>query len=475
MKPKILIIDDEPSVLSSFQLYLQDFPVELVVNTSPNDALRNFGLEPYSYACAFIDYLFPNNMGRHEATGHKVACELKEMNPSLYVVIMSGDESKEALRTWLSTGIEKFVHKPLKEDMLYAFTEHALTLFEERNPQTENKIINHHGLIGVSDHTKRVVKLIKRFAPSDESVLISGETGTGKELVARAIHKQSPRARKPFVAINCAAITENLFESELFGHVKGAFTGADRNKPGKFREAEGGTLFLDEIHHLTLNQQAKILRVIQEKVVVPVGDKQEYRVDFRLLCASKPHLREQSIKNDFLIDLFFRISSLNLEILPLRSRPDDIDQLIRFFQKENEEKLGTFKRFSPTALKCLKEYSWPGNIRELQKIVRELYFIVDRSTIKHTDLPESILQGTSVVEIETGMTMGDLDEQQRQQKRLLIQSVMKEAENNKTQAAKLLGMKRSTFIWLMQDLEIYNFFDNKHKQETQTERIKETA
>ena len=238
--------------------------------------------------------MLPNEFGEQEAFGHNIAKELKKLNPSLYIVMMSGDDSKTALNAWLSSGIEKFIYKPLKEDLIYAFTEHALALFQERNPQPENTIINHHGLVGVSDHMKQIVKLIRKFSPSNEAVLVSGETGTGKELVARAIHKQSKRSNRPFIALNCAAIAESLFESELFGHVKGAFTGAESNRPGKFREAEGGTLFLDEIHHLTLGQQAKILRVIQEKIITPVGGKQEYHVDFRLICASKPNLREQS-------------------------------------------------------------------------------------------------------------------------------------------------------------------------------------
>ena len=468
MSPKVLVIDDQPSVLSSFQLYLEELPITLVPCGSPDEAIRRFRREPHRYACAFIDYLLVNEFGEQEATGHKTARKLKELNPALYVVMMSGDDSKEALNTWLSSGVEKFIHKPLKEELILAFMEHALALFQERNPQPEKKVLNYHGLVGVSDHIKQAVKLIKKFAPSDEPVLISGETGTGKELVARAIHKQSKRAGKPFIAVNCAAITESLFESELFGHIRGAFTGAVSNNPGKFREANGGTLLLDEIHHLTLKQQAKILRVIQEKIVVPVGDRREHKVDFRLICASKQGLREQAIQNKFLIDLFFRISCLNIEVLPLRSRPSDIDPLIQIFQKSIEENTGTFKRISPTALKCLKEYRWPGNVRELRKTIGELYFLVDRNTIQHTDLPSPVLQATASsisTDTNTNMTMADLEENQRQQKRQLIQSVMKEVENNKSKAARILGMKRSTFIWLIQDLGIHDLFENKNPLE----------
>ncbi len=464
MNPKILIVDDGPSILNSFQLYLRDVPVDLVTSSSVDDAIRQFRAKPESYAGAFIDYMLLNEFGEQEALGHKMAKKLKKFNPSLYVVMMSGDDSREALRTWLSSGVEKFVYKPLKKELIYAFVDHALAIFQEKNPQSKNKVTDRHGLVSVSGHMRRAIQLVDKFAPSDETVLISGETGTGKELVAQALHKQSSRANRPFVALNCAAITESLFESEFFGHVRGAFTGAEANKLGKFREANGGTLFLDEIHHLSLAQQAKILRAIQEKTVMPVGDKREHKVDFRLICTCRPNLRERSINNKFLIDLFFRISSLNIEILPLRCRPDDIGPLINFFKSEIEDKLGTFKRFSSAALDHLREYRWPGNVRELQKTIRELYFVVDSSIVQHTDLPAHILHNTSAINITSSMTMADLDECQREQKRVLIKTVMQEVGNNKSKAAKLLGMKRSTFIWLVQDLRIGHLFKKEKSQ-----------
>ena len=460
MSPKVLVIDDQLSVLSSFQLYLEGLPITLIPCSSPDEAIKKFRASPQSYACAFVDYLLVNEFGEQEAMGHKLAEELKKLNPDLYVIMMSGDESKEALQTWLSTEVEKFIYKPLKEELISTFIEYALALYQEKHPKQTNRIVNHHGLSGVSNNIKQVVRLSKKFAPTDEAVLITGETGTGKELIAKAIHKESRRADQLFIPLNCAALTSTLFESELFGHVKGAFTGADSNKLGKFREADGGTIFLDEIHHLSLKQQAKILRVIQEKAVMPVGDTREYEVDFRLICASKPNLRELSMRNKFLLDLFFRISSLNIDMAPLRDRKDDIEPLINLFQKTMGDKLGTLKQISPTALKSLIEYSWPGNVRELHKIMCELYFVVERKKIRQSDLPKSILEDTSSVGIEIEMTMPDLEQQQRQQKRILIKSVMKRMANNKSKAAEILNMKRSTLIWLMKDLEIYDSFEN---------------
>ena len=448
--PKVCIVDDDACVLESFRHYFKDIPVELALSSSPGEAVELFRQAPHRYACVFVDYRLVNEFGEQEALGHKIAEKIKEINPSVYMVMMSGDDSKEALNTWLSSGIEQFIYKPLKEELIQAFVEHALNRFREQRPQWDNKLINHHGLVGVSEHTRHVVRLIEKFAPLDETVLVSGETGTGKELVVRALHKESQRGRKPFVAINCAALTETLFESELFGHVKGAFTGADSNKLGKFREATGGTLFLDEIHRLTIAQQAKILRVIQERVVTPVGGREEYRLDFRLICAGKPNLRQHAIDNTFLIDLFFRISSLNIPILPLRERPEDMLSLVQFFQKKMEEKFGVFKYIEPSVLNKFQKYSWPGNIRELEKIICELYLVVERNVIKDSDLPEVMLMGEDAGE----MTMADLEERQRNQKRTLIKSTMEKTKNNKTQAAKLLGMKRSTFIWLMQDLGV---------------------
>ena len=448
MNPNILIVDDDLCVLESFRMYFKSIPGELVLSSSPEEALSIFQRSPRRYACVFVDYVLVNEFGEREAVGHKIAEKIKEINPAVYVVMMSGDDSKEALHTWLASGMEQFIYKPLKEELIQAFIEHALNRFREQYLQVNNKLISHYGFVGVSEHIRRIVGLIKKFAPLDETVLVSGETGTGKELVVGAVHKQSKRMGKPFIAINCAALTETLFESELFGHVKGAFTGADSDKLGKFREANGGTLFLDEIHRLTMAQQAKILRVIQERVVAPVGGKREYRLDFRLICAGKPNLRKSAIDNKFLIDLFFRISSLNIEILPLRERIEDIAPLVRFFQKKMEEKFGVFKYFSPSALKKIHEYSWPGNVRELEKIIRELYFVVDQNTINDSDLPATMSESEASGE----MSMADLEDRHRHQKRALIRSVMDKTKNNKTQAAKLLGMKRSTFVWLMQDL-----------------------
>lgn len=461
MNSKILILDDDISVLNSFQLYLQESGHTLVLCQSAEEAISKFKQEPQNYICAFIDFQLKNEFGEQESIGHEVAKDLHEIDPSLYAVMMSGDNSKEALQSWLSVGIDKFIYKPLSSDQISSFVQYAKELHTERNPYHSQSIVNDHGLVGISQNIKSVSKLTKKFAPYDETVLIMGETGTGKELIAKALHEQSKRVNKPFIAINCAAISGNLFESELFGHVKGAFTGADSNKLGKFREAHGGTIFLDEIHHLTLNQQAKILRVIQEKAVVPVGDKIEYKVDFRLICASKPRLRELSLKNEFLIDLFFRISSLNIEVEPLRKRHDDIDVLVRYFQKLIEKKDGSYKRIAPSAMKLLQEYSWPGNVRELKKVITELYLTIDRSTIKPVDLPSYIKKNHSSVIVEDGMTMIDLDEKQREQKRLLINNVMPKVSNNKTKAAELLSMKRSTFIWHLHDLGLFERYDTK--------------
>ena len=244
VKPKILIVDDDPCVLDAFGLYFKNISGELVSASSPDEGLEIFRKEPRNYVCAFVDYRMPDEFGEEEAIGHKIAEKLKEINPYVYVIMMSGDDSKEALDTWLSSGIERFVYKPLKEELIHAFVEHALERFQEQDSQWGNKPINHYGFIGVSEHTRRIVRLIEKFATLDETVLVSGETGTGKELVVRALYRQSKRASKPFVAINCAALTETLFESELFGHVKGAFTGADSNKLGKVQGGGGRNPFL---------------------------------------------------------------------------------------------------------------------------------------------------------------------------------------------------------------------------------------
>lgn len=456
MKPKVLIVDDEKLIHGSFLLALRGtnlqelFDIEFAF--SCDEAISLFSTNPFSYSLAFVDYQYEKN-GSKTAEGHLLVKKLKELNPCITTVIMSGDDSQVALKDWLDSKVDKFLYKPLSNEVIKAIIENSLddyneNFIQERNNEEISIEQKKVGLAGCSANIKNVSKLALKFAKSEEPSLILGETGTGKELVARAIHNNSNRSNGPFVVVNCAAIAKSLFESELFGHVKGSFTDAKEDKLGKFREADKGTLFLDEIHHLSLDQQASLLRVLQEKQVLPVGSKHTYDVDFKLVVAGKPNLRQLSETREFLPDLYFRISSLNLTILPLRERPEDIVPTALHIQRMIEKERGVSKRLLKPALQKLSSYNWPGNVRELQGEIQRLNVVLERNTIRESDLSEQILEQStfSFYKTENGslLTMTELEEIQKKQEVALIIKALKQSNNNISKASKLLGMRRTT-------------------------------
>lgn len=456
MKPKILIVDDDQPIHGSFLLAYRNSGLETQADfefaSSCDEALEKFNQDPFGYVLAFIDYQFQEN-GQVHPVGHHLAKKLKGINPCITTVIMSGDESQEALKDWLDSGVDKFLYKPLTNEVIRAITENAIEAYElnfqdqrSRFKSTpEQKLV---GLAGKSENIKSVCKLAIKYAQSDQPALILGETGTGKELVAKAVHENSKRSKCPFVVVNCAAISKSLFESELFGHVKGAFTDAKEDKLGKFRQADRGTIFLDEIHHLSLEQQASLLRVLQEKQVLPVGGKNPISVDFRVVVAGKPNLRELSENGDFLPDLYFRIKHLDLHILPLRERPEDIFPTIIQFQNQIESETGAQKQFMKSALDKMSSYSWPGNVRELLGEIQRLYLVVENNFIKESDLSKNILEQKSFSYYKSNneelLTLDELESLHRQQVTALIIKALKKTNNNVSKAARLLNINRTT-------------------------------
>ncbi|USN48525.1 MAG: sigma-54-dependent Fis family transcriptional regulator [Pseudobdellovibrionaceae bacterium] len=456
MKPKILIVDDEQSVHGSFLLAYRGSEVESMAEFefafSYDEAIEKFKADPFNYCVAFIDYQFEEKNEIH-AVGHLLAKKLKDINPCVTTIIMSGEDSQEALKDWLGSGVDKFLFKPLSNEVIRAISENAIesynhNLLEEQTNKYTSKEQKLVGLAGKSENIKQVSKLAIKYASCDQPALILGETGTGKELIARAIHDNSQRASRAFVVVNCAAITNTLFESELFGHVKGSFTDAKEDKPGKFRQADGGTIFLDEIHHLNLEQQASLLRVLQEKQVQPVGGKNPIPVDFRLIVAGKPNLRELSENGEFLPDLYFRIKHLDLTILPLRERPEDILPTIAYTQNKIEANKGIYKKIMKPTLDKLVSYNWPGNVRELIGEIERLYVVVDKSIIKESDLPKHILEQKSFSYYSSSdddlITLEDLELMHKNQQMALIIKAMKLSNYNVAKAGRILGVSRTT-------------------------------
>lgn len=307
-----------------------------------------------------------------------------------------------------------------------------------------------HDIVGASPSIRKVFDFIRKVAPTDSTVLIEGESGTGKELVARAIHSNSPRAARPFVAINCAAITPTLLESELFGHEKGAFTGAVSQKKGKVELAEGGSLFLDEISELAPELQAKLLRVLQQREFERVGGTRSIPLNIRLIAATNKSLIQSVEAGEFRKDLFYRLNVVAVTVPPLRDRREDIPEMAHFFLRKTRNKCRSFaKSISPEALACLTQYDWPGSVRELENAIERAAVLGTNDAIRPEDLPEGIVEG-GTLSGESAKYYGSLKEFKRQ----LIQQALQQAGGSYTDAAKTLGLHPNSLLRLMRNLDI---------------------
>jgi transcriptional regulator with GAF, ATPase, and Fis domain len=326
-----------------------------------------------------------------------------------------------------------------------------LERLDGENRRLHEELNIHHSMIGESKAMREVYEFVSRVAGRDSTVLISGESGTGKELVARAVHSNSPRVDKPFVAINCAAITETLLESELFGHERGAFTGAVAQKKGKLEVAEGGTVFLDEIGELALPMQAKLLRVLQEREFERVGGTRPIKLDVRLIAATNRDLKEASRTGVFRSDLYYRLNVVSLQMPALRERREDIPLLAAFFAAQHGEKV---KRrvagISPEARACLMRYEWPGNVRELENAIERAVVLGSTEVILAEDLPDSILEETAA----SGQPVNALAEGIREAKKVLIERAIEQANGNYTEAAKILGVHANHLFRLIRTLNL---------------------
>jgi DNA-binding NtrC family response regulator len=355
-------------------------------------------------------------------------------------MMITGYATIEGAVEAVKTGAEEYLAKPFTEEELQAAVRRVLDKLRARRvsqteaPQEDSRV---HGIIGESSPMQEVYRLIAKAALSPATVLISGESGTGKELVARAIHYNSPRAAAPFVPINCGAIPGELVESELFGHVKGAFTGAVNSRAGFFQTADGGSIFLDEISETNLSTQVKLLRVLEDKEVSMVGATRPIKVDVRILAATNKNLHSLVKKNSFREDLYFRLSVLNIAIPALRERGNDVFLLAQHFAAKFAEEAGKPPpEFSDRALEVLKNYPWPGNVRELENLIQRLIVMSDTTAIDVQDLPEP-MRFTVTRENRLTRTLSEVELE-------YIKNVLASVHGNKTQAAEILGIDRKT-------------------------------
>jgi two-component system, NtrC family, response regulator HydG len=428
---KLLIVDDELSVRDSLAKWFREEGYEIGTAENANDALTRLAEQRWDLALVDIKM--------HGTDGIELQRRMHEVDPELLVIIMTGYASVETAVTALKNGAYDYVTKPLDPDEIAHLVKNALG--HKRTAQenvllreTVAEIARPGELIGQSTAMRKIFDAIETVGPTDATVLVTGESGTGKELVARAIHQASPRRFHPLVVIHCGALTETLLESELFGHEKGAFTGAQYRKKGKFEIAEGGTVFLDEIGDITLKTQTDLLRVLQEREITRVGGNQIIKVDFRCIAATNKDLEKLIEEGKFRPDLFYRLNVFRIELPPLRSRRDDIPVLVDHFVRKFSLAMNKrITRVTPAAMNLLQQQPWLGNVRELENAVERAMVVGQEPELREQDFifkPQSVSNGSS-------KTLEDME-------RAHILRVLEECGGNQSRAAELLDIDRVT-------------------------------
>ena len=388
-------------------------------------------------------------------SGSEVVQRVTSEHPGIPIIVLTGHGSIDDATAALKAGAFDFLTKPLDLDHLNKIVKNALQgkILAEQNRELQAKLLksqNGDEMIGKSDSLNRVRQMISRAAPARASVLITGESGVGKELVARAVHEQSDRAKGPFIVVHCAALSETLIESELFGFEKGAFTGAENLHKGRFELADGGTIFLDEIGEVNLATQVKLLRVLQEHKFERVGGEKSIEVDVRVVAATNRNLEDEVKAGKFREDLFYRLNVVRIEMPALRERMDDIPLLMHAFLREfNIENKKNIKGFDKAAKSAMIKYSWPGNIRELKNAVESAVVMCTGDEIKMEDLPRSLRsQGEEkVISIPIGITMDEAE-------KIIIQENLAANKGNKSRTADILGIGRKTLHRKIEELNI---------------------
>jgi len=451
MSSKILVIDDEESMCNFMEIMLakEGYNVDTVVSGRDGVLL----LKERNYDLVIADLNMP------EMSGIEVLKKIRSFKQDQDLVVMTAYASVETAIEAMKQGAADYITKPFKVDEITLTIE---KIINRRRLQLENETLKKQlqgdnsfdNFIGATEEVANLKKLARRIASSDSTVLVRGESGTGKDLIAKAIHHHSPRCGGPFVTINCAALPEQLLESELFGHRKGSFTGAVRDKEGLFKAADGGTFFLDEVGNTSLAIQVKLLRVLEDKTITPVGDTKPIEVDVRLIAATNSDLEEDVKVGRFRADLFYRLNVIPLQIPPLRERSEDIKLLTDHFINKYCGKLNTPpKRISAEAAELLMTYHWPGNVRELENTIERAVLLNRADAIEAADLADRIRSAPPVgVVQETQPATPTLESIEK----AYIHYIMSQTGGKKARAAKILGIDTST---LYRKLERYDLDD----------------
>jgi DNA-binding NtrC family response regulator len=457
MVSRVLVTDDEERIIRNVKVIFEEMKNIEVVKAQDLTSIVDF-VEREKLHLIITDLRVPK-MGRLEFLK-----QIKSMDSELPVIVVTGDDSIETAVESMKEGAFDYIVKPFEGESLSVAVEKALKMrslaMENRYLRKElESVYNFGNIIGNSPKILEVLLLAGDVSRTDSTVFIYGESGTGKELVARAIHFNSLRKGGPLVAINCAALPENLLESELFGYEKGAFTGAEKCKKGRFELANGGTLFLDEISEMNPNVQAKVLRLIEERELERLGGTETVKVDVRIICASNKNLEEYVAKGQFREDLYYRINVFPINIPPLRERPEDVLQLARSFVVQFSEKMGKLSlKMSKNVENLLISGKWDGNVRELRNCMERAVILCKGDMITEDHLPASLVKESNSGSINgrdkafklmnfnlppEGISIDELE------KHLVLQA-LKKSKNNKTKAAKLLGLSRGTFRYRLE-------------------------
>ena len=451
MKAKILIVDDDPDIVTMLEDRLQASDYRTVIAQDGVQALEL--VEQEAPGLMLLDLDMPR------LTGIEVLKRLPKVRPTedLPVIVMTAHASIDAAVEAMKTGAYDFLTKPLDNDHLLLVISKALERdsLQRQVACLKSEVDSRYAsIVGISAKIRTVLESAQRAARSDASVLLLGESGTGKELFARSIHQWSPRQAMPLVVINCVALTETLLENELFGHERGAFTGADRLQKGKLEMADGGTIFLDEIGDMSLPLQAKLLRVLQDREFHRVGGTRLVSINIRVIAATNKDLR-QAVKNgEFREDLFFRLNVISLTLPPLRERPDDLPALAKFFlNRHARDAKRPGMMFSPAAMEAMSQYRWPGNIRELENVVARSVVLNQSDTIEPDMLSLDAIGHSSTGERLSYFSL-PYHESMKEHTRTLILLALREECGNQTKAAARLGLQRTYLARLIKQYGI---------------------
>jgi len=452
---RILVVDDEMIVCESCKRILEDEGYEVEIALSGKEAFEKMRERPFDIV--ITDLKMPG------IDGMEVLRTIRKEYPQTIVIMITGFSTVETAVEAMKLGAFDYIPKPFTPDEVLVVVGKAV---EQKSLLLENLYLRQElqekygfdNIVGKSKKMQEIYRIITKVAPTDSTVLIYGQSGTGKELIARAIHFNSPRREKPFVPVDCAVLSENLLESELFGHVRGSFTGAVSTKPGLFEVADGGTLFLDEIGNISLAIQAKLLRVLQEREFLPVGGTKPKKVDIRLIAATNKDLEKMIKEGTFREDLYYRLNIVPIFLPPLKERQEDIPLLAMHFLKKYSEQMGKkIKGFTPEAMGKLLKYSWPGNVRELENVIERTVVMTDEEMVREEHL---ILPGQSEKEgiyrkiPETSEELKEIKKQLREKaveeiERAFVLNALEKNQWNVTKAAEDVGMLRPNFQALM--------------------------